>query len=150
MSLWLDQPNTYKHPGFINIPEGDHRVRICKVEVERFSNKRKCFKITLEVSRYHGKLWYYLWYDPEKIEQCQKKFGLFFCSFGIKDWNISNYKNWVGAYGAVSVKYELREREFEVNRIECLSGKSKNTLSPWQDAAPDASVKLFNELPFQH
>ena len=43
MSLWLDQPNTYKHSGFINIPEGDHRVRICKVEVERFSNKRKCF-----------------------------------------------------------------------------------------------------------
>ena len=148
MAWWLDQPNTYKHPGFINIPEGDHRARICNVEVERFSNKKKCFKITLDVSGYHGKLWYYLWYDPEKIDRCKKEFGMFYCSFGIEDWNISNYKKWVGAYGAVCVKYEFREHEFEANRIVCLSGKSKNKLPPWKDAAADTSVKLFQDLPF--
>jgi hypothetical protein len=62
--------------------------------------------------------------------------------------NISNYKKWVGAYGAVSVKYEFREHEFEANRIVCLSGKSKNKLPPWKDAAADTSVKLFQDLPF--
>jgi len=112
------------------------------------SRKRKNAKITLDVSGYHGKLWHYLWYDPEKIDRCRKEFGMFYCSFGIEDWNISNYKQWVGAYGAVSVKYEFREHEFEANRIVCLSGKSKNKLPPWKDAADDTSVKLFQDLPF--
>ena len=52
MALWLNKPNTYKHPGFINIPEGDHRARICNVEVERFSKKKKCFKILTKCAIY--------------------------------------------------------------------------------------------------
>ena len=148
MAWWLDKPNTYKHPGFINIPEGDHRVRIYKVEVERFQKQRKCFKITLDVSGYHGKLWYYLWYDPEKKDQCAKEFGRFFCSFGIQDWDIANYKQWVGAYGAVSVKYEFREHEFAAKRVVCLSGKSKNVLPPWKDAASDTCFNLFQGWSF--
>jgi hypothetical protein len=148
MAWWLDQPNTYKHPGFINIPKGSHRVRVCKVEVERFSKQKKCFKITLDVSGYHGKLWHYLWYDPEKIERCKKEFCLFFCSFEIEDWNIADYKKWVGAYGAVSVCYEYREHEFEAKYLTFLCGKQKNKLPPWKDASPDTHVELFRELPF--
>jgi hypothetical protein len=100
------------------------------------------------VSGYHGKLWYYLWYDPEKIDRCKKEFGRFYCSFEIKDWSISNYKQWVGAYGAINVKYEFREREFEANRLVCVSGKSKKQLPPWKDASPDVFPDLFQEVPF--
>ena len=148
MALWLNHPNTYKHPGFINIPEGSHRVRICKVEVERHSNKRKCFEITLEVSGFHGKLWYHLWYDPEKIDQCRKKFYQFFYSFEIEDHDISNYKKWIGAYGAVSVCYEYREHEFEAKYLTFLCGKQKKELPSWKEATPDILPKLFQEVPF--
>ena len=83
MALWRNQPNTYKFRGFIDIPEGNHRVRICRVEVERFTKKRKCFEITLEVSGCHGKLWHHIWYDPERTVECEKYFYPFFHSFGI-------------------------------------------------------------------
>lgn len=148
MAWWQDQPNTYKYPNLINIPKGCHRVRVCKVEVERFQNKKKCFKLTLDVSGYHGKLWHYLWYDPKKIERCKKEFGLFFCSCGIEDWNIDNYKNWVGVYGAVSFYYECREHEFEAKGLTFLCGKQKNKLPLWKEATPDIIPKLFQEVPF--
>ena len=87
MALWKNRPNTYKHSGFIDIPEGDHRVRICRVEVERFSRKRKCFEITLEVSGYHGKLWHHLWYNPDRVVEFERTFRPFFYSFGIQDYD---------------------------------------------------------------
>ena len=148
MAWWKNQPNTYKHRGFIDIPEGNHRVRICRVEVERFSKGRRCFEITLEVSGYHGKLWHHIWYDPERAVECGKSFYPFFYSFKIDDHDLSHYKKWVGANGAVSVSYECRGGEFEAKYIRCVYGKQKDKLPPWRDAAWDAPVELFQELPF--
>ena len=148
MAWWLNQPNTYKYHGFIDIPEGNHRVRICKVEVERFTNKRKCFEITLEVSGYHGKLWYHLWYDPEKMDQYKKDFYPFFCSFKIEEHDLSQYKKWVGAYGAVNVSYDYRKNEFEAKYLRCLYGQEESELPPWKDTIPNPCTELFREIPF--
>jgi hypothetical protein len=146
MALWRNQPNTYRHSGFIDIPEGEHRVRICRVEVERFSGNRKCFEITLEVSGYHGKLWYHLWYDPEKITECEKRFYPFFYSFDLEDHDLSHYKKWVGLSGAVSVSYDYHDYGCEAKYIYCIYGTKKDRLPPWKDAPYD--VELFKEMPF--
>jgi hypothetical protein len=119
MAWWKNQPNLYQHNGFIDIPEGNHRVRICKVEVERFNKGKKCYEITLEVSGYHGKLWHHIWYDPEKVEECGKAFYPFFYSFEIEDHDLAHYKKWVGASGAVSVRYDYLDYGFEAKYIRC-------------------------------
>ena len=141
MALWRNQPNTYRHSGFIDIPEGEHRVRICRVQVERFSGNRKCFEITLEVSGCHGKLWYHLWYDPEKIDEWEKRSDSFFNSFNIEDHDISQSRKWVGASGAVSVSYKYYDYECEAKYIHCIYGTRKDRLPPWKDAPYE--VELF-------
>ena len=148
MALWKNHPNTYRYNGFIDIPEGDHRVRICRVDVERFSNKKKCFEITFEVSGYRGKLWYHLWYDPEKSVEFRRRFYPFFYSFGINDYDVTNYKKWVGANGAIKVQYEEREHEFEAKYLQCIYGRSKDNLPPWRDAPEEWDKDFFNEMPF--
>ena len=148
MALWRNYPNTYKHRGFIDIPEGDHRVRICRVEVERFAKKKKCFEITLEVSGYHGKLWHHIWYDPEKAVECEKAFYPFFYSFEIADHDLAHYKKWVGASGAVNVKYENRGYEVEAKYIRCLYGKQKDNLPSWKEAPYDVELEFLKEFPF--
>ena len=148
MALWKNQPNMCKYQGFIDIPEGAHRVRICKVEVERFSKKRKCFEVTLEVSGYHGKLWHHMWYDPQKIVECGKSFYPFFYSFGIENHDLSHYKKWVGASGAVQVKYDYQGDKFEAKYIRCLYGKQKDKLLPWKEASYETEPDFLQALPF--
>ena len=148
MALWKNRPNTYRYSGFIDIPEGDHRVRICRVDVERFSRKRKCFELTLEVSGYHGKLWHHIWYDPEKIVECEKVFYPFFKSFEIDAHDVLHYKKWVGATGAVNVRYEHRGCEFEAKYLRCLYGKQKDKLPPWIPAPWDKELDFLMEYPF--
>lgn len=148
MPLWKNQPNTYRYIGFIDIPEGDHRVRICRVDVERFSKKRKCFEITFEVSGYPGKLWYHMWYDPERNIEYERVFFPFFDSFGIEDHDVLHYKKWVGANGAVNVRYEYRGCEFEAKHLRCLHGSRKDKLPPWRDAPHDLSTDFLNNIPF--
>ena len=79
-------PNTYTQYNFIEIPEGNHRVQICNVRIKTTNNK-KCFEITLKVSGHHGKLWYFLWYNPEEPEKTNRNFALFFESFEIYDYD---------------------------------------------------------------
>lgn len=148
MAWWNNKPNVYTHSGFVDIPEGEHRVRIRKVDVERFSKGRRCFEITLEVSGYHGKLWHHIWYDPAKISECERSFYPFFYSFSLEDHNISHYKKWIGASGAVSVKYERRGHEFEAKYIRCIYGKQRDKLPLWRDADPEFDMDFLKELPF--
>ena len=143
MAFWLNKPNTYKYRGFIDIPEGRHRVRICKVEVEELKYNRKCFKITMEVSGYHGKLWHHLWYDPSMKSDLTKRVYPFLNSFEIDDPDLSHYENWIGADGAVIVRYKYRERAADANYLQFLSGEQKNMLPPWKDVTLDTRVAMF-------
>lgn len=148
MACWNNKPNVYAHGGFIDIPEGEHRVRISKVDVERFSKGRKCFEITLEVSGHHGKLWHHIWYDPKKTEECGKTFYPFFYSFGLNDHDLSHYKSWIGASGAVRVKYERRGYDFEAKYIRFIYGKQRDKLPEWKEAPRDMDLSFLTELPF--
>ena len=76
MGYYSKNPNTYTQNNFIEIPEGNHRVKICNVKVERFRFEKKCFEITLKVSGHHGKLWYYIWYNPKKCHRRNEKMDM--------------------------------------------------------------------------
>ena len=137
MACWKNKPNTYIKWNFIEIPEGDHRVQICNVVVERFSKGKKCFEITLKVSGHHGKIWHHIWYDPEKTVECGKSFYPFFYSFEIDDHDLKHYKKWIGKYGAIRVKHIEYSEGYEARIVSCLYGEQKDKLTPWSEGPTD-------------
>lgn len=160
MGYWKSKPNTYNEYGFIEIPEGDHRVQIHNVVVERFRNHKKCFEITLKVSGHHGKLWYYLWYNPEFFDASTKRFFSFFNSFNIQDHDLDNYKNWIGKSGAVRVVTDdevtdsSSDYKYALRVSHCLKGTQRDKLPPWKEAPKEiySSQKTIckspDDLPF--
>ena len=139
MGVWKSKPNIYTRHNFIEIPAGDHRVQICDVRVERFKDEKKCFEITLKVSGYHGKLWYYLWSNPEFGLSSTKRLAAFFESFNIEDSDLKNYKKWIGKSGAVTVVHEhgpteeLNEGEYEARVTCCLNQFQQSRLPAWDE-----------------
>ena len=54
MGYW-SKPNVFKVHNFIEIPIGQHRVKITDVSVERFTKtKKRCYEISLKVSGQPG------------------------------------------------------------------------------------------------
>lgn len=161
MGYWKSKPNTYNEFNFIEIPEGDHRVQIHNVVVERFSNHKKCFEITLKVSGYHGKLWYYLWHNPENFDTSTKRFFSFFNSFNIQDHDLDNYKNWIGKSGAVRVVTDDEvtdsscDYKYAIRVSLCLNGPQRDKLPPWREPTKElysphkeTSCDSSDDLPF--
>ena len=142
MGFFKGKPNRYNEYGFIEIPAGDHRVQICKVSKEKFRTGTLCYEITLKVSGHHGKLWYYLWDNPEYPERKEQDFSAFASSFQIQDQELENCKSWVGHSGAVRVAHNGRTEDdvcsclYEARVIRCLSGDQRDYLPAWREA-PD-------------
>ena len=153
MGVWCSKPNAHTVHNFIEIPDGDRRVIINNVSVERFSKGKKCFEITLRVSGYHGKLWYYLWYNPERIDQSLKNLSCFFDSFQIEDHDLKNYKKWIGNSGAVKVVSEVEPEKsiynykYSTKVSYCLTGEARDRLPEWREA-PDEIYEEPCGLPF--
>ena len=155
---YKDRPNRYKEHNLIEILEGDHRVQISKVSTKAYKYGKRCFEITLKVSGHHGKLWYYLWYDPSEKDRTNQRFYDFFTSFEIYDYDLEHYKSWVGHYGAVNVKYHYVDMPssitlenvdsfdppywYEAKVHCCIHGPRRNCLPDWRDGPTDA----FNDL----
>ena len=144
MACWKNKPNIYTQFGLIEIPEGDHRVKIDRVTVEKTGSGSRCFEIALSVSGYHGKLWY----DPNRIVECERTFYTFFNSFGIQDYDVSNYKKWKGATGAVRVGYEYHGDAVEAKYIRFLYGIRRDKLPPWHEAPHELDRCFLSEMPF--
>lgn len=132
MGYWA-KPNRFTYENFIEIPEGDHRVQISNVGVEEFNEGKKCFEIAFKVSGHHGKLWFYLWFDPNDKVKNAKKFKSFFNSFGIRDYNLTHYNDWIGKFGAVRVRHDQADCtcEREARVIFCIAGMRQMYLPPW-------------------
>lgn len=144
MKLWQNKPNMYTRIGFIDIPEGDHRAKVCRVEAQKASKGRVCYEITLQVSGYHGKLWYRLWYEPD-IQWSRKSDMdryMFFYSFGIKDGDMFRYKEWVGAEGLIRVKHRWCADGFEAQCMIPWRPQGAE-LPSWKDA-PDGLPLCFS------
>lgn len=150
MGFFDNNPNTHVERNFIEIPEGNHRVQICNVKVERFRFEKKCFEITLKVSGHHNKLWYYLWYNPEYPDRTNREFGMFFESFQIQDFDIKHYKKWIGHNGAVHVEHSTNMLKLNYTSIVkyCLTDEHRDNLPPWRDATADSVPLCFQESLF--
>lgn len=145
MGYFDHNPNTFTQYNFIEIPEGNHRVLICNVRVKNYRNEKKCFEIVLKVSGHHGKLWYYLWYNPEYPERTNRNFGMFFESFQIYDYDIKNYKKWIGKEGAVHIRhdYDVLKQTCTTNVVCCLNSAKRDTLPPWKEGPTDMCYDFF-------
>ena len=127
---WIFNPNEYEAKEFTIIPAGDHRVRISDVVGKTFKSGNNGFEITLEVSGHGGSLWFYLVLDPTDTKKTNQRIGTFFESFGITDYDLSHYRNWIGKVGGVRVKHEEYNGSQSAKVAFCLSRKNQDKLPP--------------------
>ena len=125
---WIFNPNDYEEKDYAIVPAGDHRVRINDVVAKRFSTGNEGYEITLDVSGYNSKLWFYLVLDPSDTKKTNQRIGSFFDSFGITDYDLSHYSAWKGKVGAVKVKHEKYNDQDQAKVAFCLSKKNQDKL----------------------
>ena len=155
MATWTFNPNEYDEISFFPIPVGDHRVRIADVVEKTFNSGNSGYEITLDVSGYGSKLWYYLVLNPADTKKTNQRIGSFFDSFGITDYNMAHYQNWRGKIGAVRVVHEECNGEQQAKVRFCLAKKNQDKLPAWKEngnSAPAtqnfAPVVDDSDLPF--
>lgn len=137
---WTFNPNEYEESNFSIIPVGDHRVRINDVISKNSKAGNEMYEITLDVSGYGSKLWFYLVIDPNDSKKTNQRIGSFFDSFGITDYNLANYPRWKGKVGAVRVVHEEYNGENQAKVRFCLSRKNQDKLPPAKFGSTDTAV----------
>ena len=154
MMTWIFNPNDYEEKDFAPIPEGEHRVRIEDVVFKTFKSGNQGYEITLEVSGFNGKLWHYLVLKQDDPKKTNQSIGSFFDSFGITDFDLSHYRNWIGKVGAVRVRHEAYNGSTSAKVAYCIS-RSKQDKLPEAKFAGSAQPGEFapieiddSELPF--
>lgn len=128
MANWNFNPSEYTARNFELTPEGDYKVIINNIEEKVFSTGNEGFEITLDVAGFNSKLWYYLVLDPNNTTKTNQRIGMFFDSFAIQDYNLSNYNNWIGKDGAVRVRHNTYNGSITANVAFCLSRSQQGKL----------------------
>lgn len=139
MANWTFNPADYSANDFAPIPAGDHRVRINDVVEKTFGSGNEGFEITLDVSGYGSKLWFYLVLDRADTKKTNQRIGTFFESFGIGDFDLSHYRGWIGKIGGVRVKHEEYQGENRAKVAFCLNRRNQEKLPAWKGEAPVAT-----------
>jgi hypothetical protein len=150
MANWTFNSNDYTARDFALIPEGDYRVRITKVVEKVFNSGKEGFEITLDVNGQSSKLWYYLILDPMDRQKTNQRLGMFFDSFAITDYNLSNYDRWVGRDGAVRVRHGSYKGTVVAQVAFCLGRKQQDRLPRWQNDnnyVPDNTYDFCDSVP---
>ena len=139
---WIFNPNEYEAKEFTIIPAGDHRVRISDVAGKTFKSGNNGFEITLEVSGHGGSLWFYLVLDPSDTKKTNQRIGTFFESFGITDYDLSHYRNWIGKVGGVRVKHEEYNGSQSAKVAFCLNRKNQDKLPEAKFSSATATAPI--------
>ncbi len=137
---WTFNPNEYEEQDFQIVPVGDHRVRIYDVISKNSKAGNEMYEVTLEVSGYGSKLWFYLVIDPTDSKKTNQRVGSFFESFGITDYNLANYIRWKGKVGAVRVKHEDYNGTTSAKVAFCLNRKNQDKLPPAKFASAETAT----------
>ena len=149
MANWTFDPSQYEANDFAIIPAGDHRVRINDVVEKKFSSGNEGFEITLDVSGYGSKLWFYLVLDASDAKKTNQRIGAFFESFNIGDFNLAHHRAWIGKIGGVRVKHEEYNGKNKEKVAFCLNRKNQDKLPAWKGealATPSASTANFETI----
>lgn len=113
---------------FEEIPVGEYRVRIADAEKAISKNGNDMLVLTLDVSGYKSRLWYYVVFMADHPEITNRNLTSIFDSFGIADGDF-NLANWKGKVGACVTKQD----DFGTKVRYFLSKKKQETLPPWQE-----------------
>jgi hypothetical protein len=138
--MWNFDPNQYEASEFSIIPQGDHRVRIEDVEFKKSKSGNDMFEITLSVSGHGGNLWYYLVLDPNDPKKTNQKIGTFFESFGITNYDLNCYEDWVGKDGAVRVKHDSYNGSMSAKVLFCITRAYQTKLPAWREPVYSTST----------
>ena len=131
------------------IPEGDHRVIVSRVTVKTYSSGNEGFEIMLDVSGYPGKLWHRIIIDPTNPEKTNHHIGKFLESFGITNYDLNCYDDWVGKDGAVRVKHEIYNGSVSAKVIFCITRAYQAKLPEWREPmGPRATAASAYSQPF--
>jgi hypothetical protein len=71
--------------------------------------------------------------DPTDRQKTNQRLGMFFDSFAISDYNLSNYDSWIGKDGAVRVKHGAYKGAVTAQVAFCLGRKQQDRLTRWQN-----------------
>ena len=131
------------------IPEGDHRVIVSRVTVKTYSSGNEGFEIMLDVSGHSGKLWHRIIMDPTNPEKTNHHIGKFFESFGITNYDLNCYDDWVGKDGAVRVKHEIYNGAVSAKVLFCITRAYQAKLPEWREPmGPRATATSAYSQPF--
>lgn len=153
---WNYDPSQYSERSYDLIPIGDHRARITDVVEKTFKSGNSGYELTLEISGYPRRMWYYLVLDPSNPAQTNQRLGEFFESFRIPDYSMGTGKQWVGQVGGVRVKHELYNGN-QTDKVQYLltqarqeklpAWKGESTV-PHMPQSPMTDIELPSDLPF--
>lgn len=136
------------------IPAGDHRVRIASVEEKRSSKDNDMIELSLEVSRYPGRIFFYLVFLPNNTTMTNTNLKRLWDSFGIEVGNMDT-ASWVGRAGAARIKHEDYNGDKTARVSYFIERKKQDKLPAWQAsgnqsaaAAPPAWVSEAENAPF--
>ena len=121
---------------FEEIPVGEHRVRIADAEKAISKNGNDMLVLTLDVSGYKSRLWYYVVFMADHPEITNRNLTSIFDSFGITDGDF-NLSNWKGKVGACMTKQD----EFGTKVRYFLSKKKQESLPPWKEPSESGGKK---------
>ena len=135
MINWTYKKEDFKHNDPTLIPEGDHRVVVSRVSIKTYSSGNDGFEIMLDVSGHPNKLWHRIIMDPLNPEKTNHNLGKFFESFGITDYDLNNYEDWIGKDGAVRVKHEVYNGAIMPKILFCITRAYQEKLPAWGQAS---------------
>lgn len=106
---------------------------VSRVTVKTYSTGNEGFEIMLDVSGYPGKLWHRIIIDPTNPEKTNHHLGKFFESFGITNYDLNYYDEWVGKDGAVRVKHDSYGGSVSAKVVVCITRAYQAKLPEWRE-----------------
>lgn len=129
------------------IPVGVHRVKINDVESLQSKSGNDMLKVTLDVSGYTSKLFYYIVFLENNENFTNYVLTKFYESFGIEYGNL-DIEKWIGKTGAADCIYDNDWDNTKVHRF--IHKDEQDDLPAWVGASnPAPMVEIEDEdLPF--
>ena len=148
MTDWKYNPENYNPNGFELIPEGNYRVRIDTAENKVSRSGKDMIKLTLSVSGYDAKVWYYLVFDSnsDKMRQMtDQRLGSIYDSFGISSGSTEVY-DWEGRPGGAHIRHRPDQDGNMRAEISYFLTRSKvDVLPAWREGSKAAEPESASE-----
>ena len=141
MANWKYNPENYNASGFGLIPEGNYRVRIESALEKTSRSGKDMIELTLAVSGYNSKIWYYLVFDSSSEQMTQmtdQRLGSIYDSFRIEPGDF-NMDNWEGQTGGAHIRQRADDSGTMRSEVSYfLSHKKVDALPEWIEGRPKA------------